>query len=165
MGDQAMGIQVLFLEGTRCCSLWPWRRQDKNCFLKKSHEGQKGQKLPHWPFSVSAPGSVKLQGKIKTPWTVRIWCPPTELHSFSWILLRYVKWKIIFSQDSKMTYSFGDVFFWYQGFWIFSNSYLCFLTLPHSVPFKHQKNHSSSRPVLLELDITWDWGLKSYIFI
>lgn len=28
IGDQAMGIQMLFLKGTKRCSLWPWRRQD-----------------------------------------------------------------------------------------------------------------------------------------
>lgn len=73
-----MGIQVLFLEGTRCCSLWPWRRQD---ILQKESDFARllacppallpGQKLLAWQRgSVPVPGLVSsaLCGGDNEPW-------------------------------------------------------------------------------------------------
>lgn len=73
-----MGIQVLFLEGTRFCSLWPWRRQD---ILQKESDFARlpacppallpGQKLLAWQRgSVPVPGLVSsaLCGGDNEPW-------------------------------------------------------------------------------------------------
>lgn len=117
--------KVLFRDGHKLPGTRSW-----GVFLQ-------GHTLPHWPFSIHTPsGSAKLWEMIKTPLSVRnyrIQCPP-ELHLFSQLLRRHFKWKEIFSQDSKMTYSFREIFSEFHDNFGFFFHILIFVSLPHPTP-------------------------------
>lgn len=108
-----MGIQVLFLEGTRCCSLWPWRRQD---ILQKESDFARlpacppallpGQKLLAWQRgSVPVPGLVSsaLCRGDNEPWNSPDQHPLTTpgRSGESWVWTLEVQWVGFLTQCSS----------------------------------------------------------------